>query len=147
MNAGISLTQPPHLVAQRSRRRGLPLKLESETELPEASRNTKSGAGLRAACRSTATRISAASTSQHAARQIISVRIDFFHCTLPMLGKSDLQCMADALLVQGLAPNFRGAHAPEAATFRSEFSWDHIPALNGTRPSRCAMRSSDLTWR
>ena len=33
MNDGISLTQPPHLVAQRSSRRGLPLKLESETDL------------------------------------------------------------------------------------------------------------------
>src|SRR5436305_321158 len=114
MNDGISLTQPPHLVAQRSRRRGLPLKLESETELPEASRNTKSGAGLRPACRSTATRISAASTSEHAARQIISVRIDFFHCTLPRLGSQDLRFMATPRPVRGLAPNFRAAHPPRA---------------------------------
>src|SRR3954451_18469474 len=98
MNDGISLTQPPHLVAQRSRTRGLPLKLESETELPDASRNTKSGAGLRAACRSTATRILAASTSEHTARQIISVRIVFYIVRLSRLGKSDLRFMADALL-------------------------------------------------
>src|SRR4051812_23257125 len=88
MNDGISLTQPPHLVAQRSRSRGLPLKLESETDLPEASRKTNCGAGLRVACRSRATRMSAASTSEHAARQIISVRIDCFHCRLSGFGKS-----------------------------------------------------------
>src|SRR5215469_16983933 len=75
MNDGISLTHPPHFVAQRSRRRGLPLKLESETDLLEAFSNTKSGAGLRADCGSTATRISAACANEHAATQMARVRI------------------------------------------------------------------------
>src|SRR5258705_11595374 len=75
MNDGISLMQPPHLVAQRSNKRALPLKLDSGTDLPAASSNTKSGAGLRADCGSTATRISAARASDNAARQTITVRI------------------------------------------------------------------------
>src|SRR6266550_6174307 len=86
MNDGISLMQPPHLVAQRSRRRGLPLKLDSGTDLPEASSNTKSGAGLRADCGSTATRISAACASENAPRQMISVRIGSSHCTAVQVG-------------------------------------------------------------
>ena len=73
--------QPPHLVAQRSRRRGLPLKADSGTDLPEASSNTKSGAGLRADRVSRATRISAACASEHAARQMISVRTGICHFT------------------------------------------------------------------
>src|SRR5215472_13647534 len=76
MNDGISLTQPSHLVAQRSRRRGLPLNIDNGTDLPLASSNTKAGAALRAGCGSTATLMSAACTSEHVASQITSVRID-----------------------------------------------------------------------
>src|SRR5438094_9396009 len=90
MNDGISLMQPPHLVAQRSRTRGLPLKVDSGTDLPEASSNTKSGAGLRADCRSTATRISAACASEHAATQIINVRIGLLILQLFSFGKFTL---------------------------------------------------------
>src|SRR5579863_268625 len=70
MNDGISLIQPPHLVAQRSRRRGLPLKLDSETDLPDASSSTKSGAVLRTDCGSRAARISVACTREHAVKRI-----------------------------------------------------------------------------
>src|SRR5207249_513380 len=91
MNDGISLMQPPHLVAQRSRRRGLPLKLDSETDLPEASSNTKFGAGLRADCGSTPTRISAACASEHAVRQMISVRINPNHYTAVPVWKLNLR--------------------------------------------------------
>src|SRR5215831_17300344 len=82
MNDGISLTHPPHLVAQRSKTRGLPLKLSSETDLPERSSNTKCGPGLRADCGSSATRISAACANEYAARQMIKVRIvlSLFYC-------------------------------------------------------------------
>src|SRR3954452_11088238 len=75
MKDGISLTQPPHAVAQRSKTRGLPLKLASGTGLPDASDNVKSGAGLRTDSCSRAARISAALPSAHAARKKMSLRI------------------------------------------------------------------------
>src|SRR5215472_11575928 len=91
MNHGISLMQPPHFVAQRSRRRGLPLKLESEIALPEAFSNTKSGAGLRADCGSTATRMSAAYASEHAATHMARVRIGISHLTPDLRYRSPLR--------------------------------------------------------
>src|SRR5450755_3168342 len=75
MNDGISLTQPPHLVAQRSNRTDLPLNSDSDTGLPRVSRNTKLGAILRADCGSTGTRMSAAWTSDNAASVRIMVRM------------------------------------------------------------------------